>query len=257
MSGADTTPLWLDLGNGERIAYRKVAGSEPGVMFLGGYMSDMTGTKASWLDARCRANGRAFLRFDYTGHGSSTGAFEDGTISSWTRDALAVLNTLADGRQILVGSSMGGWIMLNLALRRPEKVHALVGIAAAPDFSQDIWWNLTPGERRSLERDGRIEIEEDGGSLPVTNAFVRDGRDRLVLRGPVDVAVPVRLLQGMRDEAVPWRTAIRIAERVRSEDVEVHLVKDGDHRLSRDKDLARLAAVIERLPGVGTRDLAA
>ena len=129
--------------------------------------------------------------------------------------------------------------MLNLALRRPERVHALVGIAAAPDFSQNIWRSLTPERQHALVRDGRIEIEEDGGSLPVTNAFVRDRRDHLVLRGPVDVAVPVRLLQGMRDEAVPWRTAIRIAERITSEDVEVHLVKDGDHRLSMDEDLAR------------------
>ena len=247
MSGADTTPQWLDRGEGHRLAYHRVEGSSPGVVFLGGYASDMTGTKATFLDGWCRKRGRSYLRFDYLGHGRSSGAFEDGTIGRWAEDALAALDTLTGGPQVLVGSSMGGWIMLLLALKRPERVAGLIGIAAAPDFSQDIWWSLEHGEQDRLMAEGRIGIEAEDGSYAVTRAFIEDGRHHLVMRGPIAVGCPVRLLQGMRDTAVAWATAYRIAERLTGDDVVVTLVKDGDHRLSRDQDLARLGATLDEL----------
>ena len=247
MSVADTTPQWLERPGGHRLACHRRPGKGPGVVFLGGYASDMTGTKATFLDAWCAERGRAFVRFDYLGHGQSTGAFEDGTLGRWTDDALAALDALTEGPQILVGSSMGGWIMLLLALRRPERVAGLVGIAAAPDFSQDIWWGMSPAEQDRLAADGRAMLTEGDGSLIVTRAFIEDGRNHLVMRGPIAIDCPVRLLQGMKDDAVPWLTAHRIAERLTGEDVIVTLVKDGDHRLSRDEDLARLGATLAEL----------
>ena len=207
----------------------------------------MTGTKASFLDAWCREHGRAYLRFDYRGHGQSSGRFEDGTIGRWTDDALAVLDALTEGPQILVGSSMGGWIMLNLALRRPDRIAGLVGIAAAPDFSQDIWWSLSAEDQDRLGTEGSLAISEGEESLIVTHGFIKDGRNHLVMRAPMEINAPVRLLQGMQDDAVPWPTAYKIAETMTGGDVVVTLIKDGDHRLSRDEDLARLGAAIAEL----------
>ena len=243
----ETDTRWLDLENGDRIAYCAVDGSRPGVMFFSGYSSEMTGTKATWLDQWCRGRGRAFVRFDYRGHGQSSGRFEDGTIGGWTRDALSVLDRLTEGPQILVGSSMGGWIMLNVALERPDRVAGLVGIAAGPDFSQDIWWSLSRHNQDRLDREGRIMIEEDGESLMVTRSFIRDGREHLVMRGPIRLAVPVRLLHGMQDAAVDWSVALGLAERLTTGDVRVHLVKDGDHRLSRECDLELLGRTLDEL----------
>ena len=244
MSDDETTPQWLERLDGQRIAYHRSTGSGPGVVFLGGYASDMTGTKASFLDRWCAERGRAYLRFDYSGHGQSSGEFEDGTIGSWAGDALAAFDALTEGPQILVGSSMGGWIMLIVALARPERVRGLVGIAAAPDFSQDLWLGLNDDQRRAVERDGAVTLDEDGEPLLVTRAFFADGRDRLMLRGPLEIACPVRLLQGMRDTAVAWQTAVTLADRLTGNDVVLDLIKDGDHRLSRDEDLGRLAAAI-------------
>ena len=239
--------LWLERGDGHRLACRRRRGASPGIVFLGGYASDMTGTKATFLDGWCRRRGQAFLRFDYLGHGQSSGAFADGTIGRWSDDALACLDRLTTGPQILVGSSMGGWIMLALALKRPRRLAGLVGIAAAPDFSQDLWWAMTPGERQRLAAQGAIEIDGDGGRHIVTRAFVEDGRRRLLLRGPIDLPMPVRLLHGMEDASVPWPTAIAIADRLGGGDVAVTLIKDGDHRLSRPRDLERLALALEEL----------
>ena len=247
MSDPDTTPQWLDRDGGHRLAYHAIGGKTPGVVFLGGYASDMTGTKAVYLDKWCRERGRTYLRFDYLGHGQSSGAFEDGTIGRWTADALAALDNLTDGPQILVGSSMGGWIMLNLALQRPDRIAGLVGIAAAPDFSQNIWWGLSQQDQDRLMAEGKLSIQEGESSFTVTRAFVEDGRDHLVMRAPIDVTCPVRLLQGMQDDAVPWPTAHQIAERIAAENTVVTLIKDGDHRLSRDQDLARLDATLEEL----------
>ncbi|MCY4480257.1 MAG: alpha/beta hydrolase [Rhodospirillales bacterium] len=241
-------PSLLAREGGDTIAYRAMAGSTPGVMFCGGFMSDMTGTKATALEAHCRSTGRAFVRFDYSGHGQSGGAFRDGTIGAWRDDALAVLDRVASGPQILVGSSMGGWIVLLIALARPERVAGLVGVAAAPDFTEDLIWSTLDDEgRRTLTESGEIVMPCDYGDdpYPITMSLIEEGRDHLLLRAPIALDRPIHLLQGMRDEDVPWRTALTIAELVESERVTVELVKDGDHRLSRDEDLARLCAAVD------------
>ncbi len=253
MSDHDTTPQWLDRDGGHRLAYHKSAGKTPGIVFLGGYASDMTGTKAQFLDQWCRENDRSYLRFDYLGHGQSSGTFEEGTIGRWTEDALAALDRLTQGPQILIGSSMGGWIMLNLALQRPDRIAGLVGIAAAPDFSQNIWWGLSAEDQDRLMTDGKLTIQEGESSYTVTRDFVEDGRKHLVMRSPIGLSCPVRLLQGMRDDAVPWPTAHQIAERTTAEDVVVTLIKDGDHRLSRDEDLERLGTILDELLAVVSR----
>ena len=245
-------PTLLKREGRETIAYRAMAGSTPGVMFCGGFMSDMTGTKATALEAHCRRTGRAYVRFDYAGHGESGGAFRDGTIGAWWDDALTVLDRVASGPQILVGSSMGGWIVLLLALARPERVAGLVGVAAAPDFTEDLIWSTLDDEgRRTLAESGEIVMPCDYGEdpYPITMGLIEEGRDHLLLRAPIAIGCPIHLLQGMRDEDVPWRTALRIAEQVESECVTVELVKDGDHRLSRDEDLARLTAAVEGIAG--------
>ena len=243
-------PSLLHRDGGETLAYRATPGASPGVMFLGGFMSDMTGTKATALEAHCRGTGRAIVRFDYAGHGASGGAFRDGTIGAWRDDALAVLDRVACGPQILVGSSMGGWIMLLVALARPERVAGLVGVAAALDFTEDLIWSALGDEtRQTLTEAGEIVLPCDYGEdpYPVTMRLIEEGRDHLLLRGPIALGCPIRLLQGMQDADVPWRTALALAERVESESVVVELVKDGDHRLSRDQDLARLCAAVETL----------
>lgn len=247
MSGDETTPQWLGRPDGNKIAYHKLPGKGPGVVFLGGYASDMTGTKATFLNEWCAKQDRAFLRFDYLGHGQSTGDFTDGTIGRWADDALAVIDELTDGPQILIGSSMGGWIMLVAALARPDRLAGLIGIAAAPDFSQDIWLGLSDKQRAKVEREGIINLYEGDDPLPITHGFFEDGRRNLMLRGPLAISCQVRLLQGMQDTAVPWRTALTLADRLTTDDATVTLIKDGDHRLSRDQDLARLAAAIDEL----------
>ncbi len=247
-------PSLLQRAGREAIAYRAMEGSTPGVMFCGGFMSDMTGTKATALEAHCRRTGRAYVRFDYAGHGESGGAFRDGTIGAWRDDALAVLDSIASGPQILVGSSMGGWIVLLLALARPERVAGLVGVAAAPDFTEDLIWSTLDDEgRRTLAETGEIVMPCDYGDdpYPITMDLIEEGRDHLLLREPIALGCPLHLLQGMRDEDVPWRTALQITELVEGERVTVELVKDGDHRLSRDEDLARLCAAVDAVAGAG------
>ena len=247
-------PSLLQRAGREALAYRVLDGATPGVMFLGGFMSDMTGTKASALEAHCRRTGRACVGFDYAGHGASGGAFRDGTIGRWRDDALAVLDSIARGPQILVGSSMGGWIMLLAALARPERVAGLVGVAAAPDFTEDlIWSGLDADARRTLRESGAIVLPCDYGDdpYPITMGLIDEARSHLLLRGPIPLHCPIHLLQGMADEDVPWRTALALAERVESTDVVVELVKDGDHRLSRDHDLARLCAAVDAIAGAG------
>jgi pimeloyl-ACP methyl ester carboxylesterase len=208
----------------------------------------MTGTKASALETFAESRGQAYLRFDYSGHGSSSGEFAAGTIGRWRDDALAVLDSLTSGPQILVGSSMGGWIMLLVALARAERVAGLVGIAAAPDFTEElIWKKLPPPIIAELTRTGRWhEPSRYGPDLPITLGLIEEGRRHLLLQRPIDVRCPVRLLHGMEDPDVPWRWALRIAEQLAATDVVVTLVKDGDHRLSREEDLRRIeAAVVE------------
>lgn len=235
---------------GATIAYRHTPGAGPGVMFCGGFMSDMTGTKAVALEAWAAARGLSYTRFDYQGHGASSGRFEDGTVGMWAEDALAVLDHVARGPQILVGSSMGGWIALLAALRRPERVAALVGVAPAPDFTEDLIWDALDAEARAtLLREGAWfrPSQYFGEPKPVTLALVEEGRSHLVLREPIAFGGPVRLLHGMRDPDVPWRTSLRLAEALTAADVRVTLVKDGDHRLSRESDIALLCRTVGEL----------
>ena len=243
-------PRILARGSAGSIAYHKTPGRSPGIMFLGGFMSDMTGTKATALEAFAREHGQAFVRFDYRGHGQSSGRFTDGTIGGWAEDATAVLDNVAEGPQVLVGSSMGGWIMLLVALARPERVSALVGIAAAADFTEDLMWEQYPPElRKRLIREGLYRQPSDYADepYPITLQLIAEGRKHLLLRGPIAIACPVRLLHGMVDADVPWRVSVALAERLTSTDVELILVKDGDHRLSEPADLARLTGVIAAL----------
>jgi pimeloyl-ACP methyl ester carboxylesterase len=244
-------PRFLEIAPDRRLAYHRVEGREPTVLFCGGFTSDMTGTKALALERWCRAQGRAFVRFDYGGHGRSDGRFEDGTIGAWAEDALAIVDRVTAGPLIVVGSSMGGWIMLLVALTRPERVRALLGIAAAPDFTEDLLLpEASEAELRDLERQGFwLQASAYGEPYPVTAKLIEDGRKRLLLRAPIAIRCPVHLLHGQRDPDVPWQTALRLAEQLQSEDVTVELIKAGDHRLSTEADLARIAAALARLLG--------
>ena len=248
---------YLERPDGARLANCRSPATEggkhlPGLVFLGGFVSDMTGSKALALKAFARRRGQAFLRFDYQGHGRSSGRFEDGTIGTWAEDAVAVLDQLTEGPQILVGSSMGGWIMALAALARPERVAALVGIAAAPDFTEDLLWASYPQEvREQLERHGVYEQASDYDNKPyrITRALIEDGRNHLLLRAPIPITCPVRLIHGTADEDVPWQVSLKLCQQLQSGDVALTLVKDGDHRLSGPRDLSRLGATIERLCG--------
>ena len=237
--------------DGERLAWRARPGRAPTVVFLSGFASDMTGTKAEALDAWCAARGQAYLRLDYGGHGASGGAFADGTIGSWTEDALTVIDAVTEGALLPVGSSMGGWIALLVALARPERIAALVGVAAAPDFTERLMWAaMAPPERARLLADGILEIPNPyGPPTPVTRALIEDGRQHLLLDGPIPLHVPVRLIHGQADREVPWETALHTAAAIEGADVQVTLVKDGEHRLSRPSDLALLTGALAALLG--------
>jgi pimeloyl-ACP methyl ester carboxylesterase len=189
------------------------------------------------------------LRFDYSGHGASGGRFEDGTIGRWTQDALLMIDRLSSGPLLLVGSSMGGWIALLAALARSDRIAGLIGIAAAPDFTETLMWQaMTFEERATLQRDGVLHVPSQYGEpYPITRALIEDGRDHLLLTGPIALDRPVRLLHGQGDPDVPWETSLRIAERLTGSDVQVILVKDGDHRLSRPQDLELLRRTLDAL----------
>lgn len=237
--------------DGATIAYHRTPGKSPGVVFLTGFRSDMEGSKALALEDFCRARGQAFLRFDYFGHGASSGDFVDGTIGRWAADAVFALDTLTDGPQVLVGSSMGGWLMLLAALKRPERIVGLLGIAAAPDFTEDlIPAELSSEQHATLEKNGAVAIPncyDEGDPYLITKALLDDGRDHLLLRKPINLNLPVRLIQGLKDEDVPWQTALKIQEKLSSDDVEITFVKDGTHRLSEPHDLDRLTDLLASL----------
>lgn len=239
---------FLDRSDGVRLAYAATPGRGPTCVFLPGYMSDMTGTKALHLESWAEASGRAFLRLDYSGCGASEGDFAAGTIRRWADDAKRVIETVTDGPVVLVGSSMGGWIMLHLALAMPGRVAALVGVAAAPDFTR--WGlDLTPENRARLESEGEIRRPSAYGPEPYryTAALVADGEAACLLDREIPFDGPVRLLHGMADPDVPFAISLRLAEALRSTDVRVELVKAGDHRLSTPPDLALLAQTLEEL----------
>ena len=232
-----------------RLAWTFTPGRSPTVLFLPGFRSDMTGAKALEVAAWCEGAGQACLRLDYSGHGRSGGAFTDGAIGVWTADALHLIDTLTEGPLLLMGSSMGGWIMLLLALARPHRVVGLIGIAAAPDFTEATMWQaMLPAERTRLMTEGILHApSEYGVDLPITRTLIEDGRRHLLMGAPIKLACPVRLLQGQADPDVPWETALRLAARLDAEDIQVILIKDGDHRLSRPGDLRLLRETLAAL----------
>lgn len=249
---SSSQPEFMSLGQGadaRRIAFRRVAGRGPAIVWLGGFKSDMKGTKAEALSAFAERTGRAFLRFDYSGHGESDGNFEDGTISRWAEEAAAVVAG-AGPRPVLVGSSMGGWISLLVARGMASPPAGMVLIAPAPDFTEALMWPALPAEaKRAIETEGRWirPSDYDPEGYPITRALIEDGRRNLVLGGLVEPGCPVHILQGMLDPDVPWRHAMLLAEKIARDDVVVTLIKDGDHRLSRPEDIARLEAAVEAL----------
>jgi len=255
MQTSPTAPRTITREDGATIAYHSTPGKSSdhsiGVVFFGGSHSDMNGTKAVALEHWCQDQGRAYLRFDYTGHGQSSGAFEDGCISDWAADARFVLDRLTTGRQVLVGSSMGGWIMLMVAQARADRVVGLMGLAAAPDFTENLMWTvLSEAQRSELEIHGQISLPNDydpDKPCILTKKFIDDGKANLILRDPLNIQVPVRLIQGLQDADVPWATALKIQEVLVTDDVEIQFVKRGDHRLSKAHDLVRLGRTLGSL----------
>jgi pimeloyl-ACP methyl ester carboxylesterase len=246
-------PSYLALPDGARIAYRHIDGTAPGILFCSGFNSDMQGNKALALDAWCVAEGRQFTRFDYFGHGLSSGRVEEGCIGRWRDDAVAVLDHLTLGPQLVVGSSMGGWIMLLLAMARSERVLGLVGLAAAPDFTARLRDSLTEAQRGQLADTGYADLPncyDDGEPYRIGRLLLEEGSNHLLLGKEIPLDLPVRLIHGQRDEDVPWQLALTLADNLRSTDVEVQLVKDGDHRLSEPADLQRLGKTVAQLLSV-------
>ena len=233
------------------IAYAADPGRGPTVAFFSGFMSDMTGKKVQDLAAFCQERGQAMLRFDYRAHGQSEGVFEETGLADWLQDALDVIDTTS-GPLLLVGSSMGGWLMLLAALARKERVVGIVGIAAAPDFTEDLVWNLMTGaDREKLMQEGVFPQPSAYSDQPylITRKLIEDGRKNLLLNGPIALDCPARLLHGMKDGDVPYKTSLRLAEKLTSADATVTLIKDGDHRLSRDPDLAAIRKAVAELSG--------
>jgi pimeloyl-ACP methyl ester carboxylesterase len=237
-------PQFLDREGAPRLAFRFRPGRGPAILFLPGFASDMRGSKAEALDTWAADTGRAMLRFDYAGCGESEGRFEDGTLASWRDDALAMVDA-SEGDLVLVGSSMGGWLMLLVALARPDRVRALVGLASAPDFSD---WGFDQDEKMRILQEGRIEQPSAyGPPMVTTRAFWQSAESQLLLHAPIAFDGPVRLLHGEADPEVPTWVSQRVAALVRSADVQTVLVKDGDHRLSRPQDIALLLRTLETL----------
>lgn len=236
---------------GRKLAYDQTAGQGAGIVFLGGFRSDMGGTKALHLAGWAASQGRPFLRFDYSGHGQSSGAFEDGCIGDWFADALDIIAARTVGPQILVGSSMGGWIALLIARARPDLVAGLVGIAAAPDFTEDsMWAGFSDAQRAELAAKGVVHIpSEYDAPYPITRRLIEDGRNHLVLRAPLRLAFPVRLLQGTDDADVPQSVALRLLAHVQGPDIYLTLVKGADHRFSSPACLDLLTDMLMRLKG--------
>jgi pimeloyl-ACP methyl ester carboxylesterase len=240
-----TEPAFFETPQGRRLAYHRSDGQGPWVVFLGGLKSDMEGTKALHLEAWARAQGRAFLRFDYSGHGQSSGRFEEGCIGDWAEDTAAIIAALTDGPVVPVGSSMGGWQALLLP-RRLDRVVGMVTIAAAPDFTEDGYWaSFTEAQKAELVAKGRVELPSDYMEpYVVTQRMIEDGRQHLVLRSPLDLPFPVRCLQGTADTAVSTATALRLLEHAASPDMRLTLVKDADHRFSDGPCLGLIEAAL-------------
>lgn len=247
-----TEPSFLTTPQGRRIAYHLTRGAGPCVVFLGGFKSDMAGTKAIYLQDWARAQGRAFLRLDYSGHGVSGGAFLDGAIGDWFEDAQAVIEAVTDGPLVLVGSSMGGWIALLLARAMPGRIAGLVGIAAAPDFTEEMMQvEFSDEQRLALMTDGQVALPSDYSDAPyiITRRLIVEGRSRLVLRGPLDLPFPVRLLQGAADTDVPVAVALRLLDHATGPDIQLTVVKGADHRFSTNACLAMITDAVASVLG--------
>lgn len=242
-----TEPHQLTTKQGRRIACHYTPGQGPTVVFLGGFKSDMTGTKAIYLQDWAEAAGRSFLRFDYSGHGASSGDFLDGAIGDWFEDALAVIDAVTSGPLVLVGSSMGGWISLLVARTIPARIAGLVGIAAAPDFTEDsMWADFTDAQRAEIMAKGQIALPSEYAEVPyiITRRLIEEGRNRLVLREPLALNFPTRLLQGTADIDVPPAVALRLLDHATGPDIRLTLVKDADHRFSTPASLALITDAI-------------
>ncbi|WP_306113651.1 MULTISPECIES: alpha/beta fold hydrolase [unclassified Roseovarius] len=244
-----TAPDFLTTPQGRRIAYHQMAGRGPGVVFLGGFKSDMDGTKAVHLEAWAALTGRAFLRFDYSGHGQSSEAFTDGSIGDWAEDAASAITALTDGPQVLVGSSMGGWISLLTARAHPEKVAGMVTIAAAPDFTEDsMWAGFDAAQRTELMAQGQIALPSDYGEpYIITKRLIEEGRTSLVLRDPLPLPFPVRFLQGTADADVDMSVALRLLAHAEGPDMRLTLVDGADHRFSDPDCLALIETAVEEV----------
>ncbi len=245
------TANYLETPQGRRIAYHKTDGVGPVIVFLGGLKSDMEGTKAIHLEAWAQAQGRAFLRFDYSGHGESSETFEDGCIGDWHEDTLAAVAALTDGPIVPVGSSMGGWQALLLARAVPERIAGTVTIAAAPDFTEDGYWaSFTDAQKAELDAQGYVELPSDYMEpYRISKRMIEDGRTRLVLRSPLALPFPVRCLQGTADTAVSTETALRLLDHAECDDMRLTLVKDADHRFSDEACLKLIEAALEEVLG--------
>ncbi|BAM86167.1 conserved hypothetical protein [Bradyrhizobium oligotrophicum S58] len=250
-------PAFIEVGAGHssrRIAVRAREGSSPGLFWLGGFNSDMKGTKALALEAWATERGRACVRFDYSGHGESGGRFVDGTIGRWLEESVAVFRQFCRGPQVVIGSSMGGWMALLLArelLRQPAEaaLAGLVLIAPAPDFTEELMWKgFSPDIRTEIETKGVwMRPSEYGEPYPITRALIEDGRNHLLLGGAINVGCPVRILQGAQDPDVPWQHAFALTHRLPADDVVLTMIQDGDHRLSRPQDIARMLAAVSEM----------
>jgi pimeloyl-ACP methyl ester carboxylesterase len=252
-------PVFIEVGEEDavrRIAVRARDGAAPGLFWLGGFNSDMKGTKALALDGWAAERGRACVRFDYSGHGESGGKFVEGTIGRWLEDSLAVFERFCRGPQVVIGSSMGGWMALLLAREVAKRttnasLAGLVLIAPAPDFTEELMWKgFSPKIRRRIETEGvwmRPSEYGDGSPYPITRALIEEGRNHLLLGGSIEVGCPVRILQGAKDPDVPWQHAFKLAHRLPADDVVLTMIQDGDHRLSRPQDIARIIAAVAEI----------
>jgi pimeloyl-ACP methyl ester carboxylesterase len=241
---------YLELPKGRRLAYVLTEGREPGIVFLGGFRSDMNGAKATAIEAFCRQEGRRCLRFDYTGHGQSSGLFRESTLSHWKRDSLDIVSALTLKPSILVGSSMGAWLALLVALAKPAKVAGLVGIASAVDFTELLVWDkFTPEQKKEMKEEGGLLIPDcyGGEPYPITYKLIKDGRKHLLLGDVLDIRVPVRLIHGTEDKDVPWRMSHELMEHIASPDISLELIKGGDHRLSQPAQLTAITRAIGEL----------
>jgi pimeloyl-ACP methyl ester carboxylesterase len=257
----DSPASFLPLDNGHTLAYHKFTpkhnnNDTPGVIFLGGFKSDMQGSKAIFLQDFCQKNDIPFVRMDYLGHGESSGVFTDFTIGDWADNVVTALDELTTGKQIIIGSSMGGWLMLLAAIARPNRLHSLIGIAAAPDFTEDLMWAaLSDDEKTILERDGQYTLplechhvnQEDFEPYTITHRLITEARKHLLLGNSISIECPVRLIHGLDDEDVPHRYSLSASEKIVSSDVQVILQKNGDHRMSTTESLSILESTLQNI----------